>query len=202
MKKLLFLILLPIYLISTTLVINTARDDDKTISILHLIDDKKIFCEEILDENFQDKIICHLAKPIENSKPIENRFFTLQYYKNNVVITPKFKMNLYAVQGDFIENNEIVQYKEKEGRLHWIIVGYEKEPISFHKSEGDGLNFAVEFQKRAFPFIEELDLDGNPAKDISNANIMSRLKQFYQEKKFEMALSECDRILQHSSSSF
>ncbi len=202
MKKLLFLIILPLHLISATLIINTARDDDKTISILHLIDNEKISCEEVLDEDFQDKIICHLSKPVKNSKPIENRFFKLHYYKNNVVITPKFKMNLYALQGDLIENNEIVQYSEKKKRLHWVVIGYEKEPISFHKSSEDGLNFAIDFQKKDFPFIEELDLNGNPAKNISHAEIMSRLKQFYKEKKFDMALNECDRIFKNENSTF
>ncbi len=202
MKRLLFLIILPLHLISTTLIINTARDDDKTISILHLIDSEKILCEEVLDEKFQDKIICHLSKPVKNSKPIENRFFKLHYYKNNVVITPKFKMNLYAFQGDFIENSEIVQYSEKVKRPHWVVIGYEKEPISFHKSDEDGLNFAIDFQKKDFPFIEELDLNGNPAKDVSHAEIMNRLKQFYRDKKFDMALNECDRIFKNRHSTF
>ena len=188
MYKSIFLIFLPIYLISASIDINILRDNNQTYSIIHLRDSADIVCEVKMNDAFKDILICEfLGESLKKRELVENRFFKLDFSSKAVRITPKYHFDYYPFQETFIRDNEL-HAKSTNRYPHWIVVGYEKTTDIYHKKSKTGLGFPIEFASSAFPSIGELDFDLNPIVKTSNASALVKIKEAYRRKQYRKVL--------------
>jgi hypothetical protein len=199
MYKSIFLILLPVYLISASINMNILRDNNQTYSIIHLEDSAKIACEMKMNETFKDELICRFfAKPLQRSEAIENRFFKIHFSPQEIKITPKYKLRYYAFKKTFIKDS-VVDTHKKYPSMHWIIVGFKRDLGLFTKTNHAGLAFPITFAKRPLPSIGELDFDLNPLQKNQSASSIAKIKEAYHDRRYEKVLTETSYLLEEKT---
>ncbi len=202
MIKSIFLILLPLYAISGTLVLNLARDDNKTYSFMHLEDSQGITCSTKMNHDFKDQIICVFKTALNHPRePLENRYFKIDFLHKKVVVTPKYNFEYYPMKKTFIKDNRIETAKNAVAR-HWILIGFKGKSALFLKKKTRGLSFPVIFKKSALPAIGELDFDLNPIEKNSHAKALVKIKELYHDKKYQKVLDEVNYLLEGEQSLF
>ncbi len=202
MIKSIFLILLPLYVISATLTLNVVRDNNRTYSILHLEDNEKIRCSKEMNSDFKDQLICHFTNPLtKRHQPLENRYFNIDFFTNKIVVTAKYNFEYYPLKKTFIKDDTIDSYKATAYR-HWIVIGFKGESTLYGKRENIGLSFPVTFKKSPLPMVGELDFDLNPIEKTQDAKSLVKIKKYYHDKKYEKALKEVNYILEEKPTLF
>ena len=200
MIKAIILILFPFYLISATLTLNIAKDDNKSFSILHLDDTGKIDCSLRLDSRLKDQIVCDLDKRISKiDKPIEDIYFKIYFQDKKVIISPKFNFDIYSYDDDFIETNIVKNYLNANSK-HWMIIGYKGKHRLFSKIDKDSLNFDIVFKKSELPYIGELDFDLKPKNRADDAKFVERIKSSFKNGDYSIVIDKCDNFLNYEFS--
>ncbi len=202
MIKSIFLILLPIYLISGTLALNVMRDNNKTYSIMHIEDSETIKCNVKMNIDFKDQIICQFKNKLtSHHEPLENRYFKIEFFDNSIVVTPKYNFEYYPMKKTFIKDHTIDTFKGLSYR-HWIVIGFKGRSMLYTKNKNTGLSFPIEFKQNALPIIGELDFDLNPIEKNRNAKALVKIKELYHDKKYEKVLKEANYLLSENKSIF
>ncbi len=202
MSKLIFLIFFPIYLISGTLTLNLARDNNVTFSVCHIDDTQPFLCKEVLNDLFKKELLCTLSQPITGrTAPLENRFFKIYFKGKSVRIVPKYHCHFYPYSDTFIDDQN-VSTSMKQGSLHWMIVGFKKRTRLFAKENSNGLDFPITFEHNEVPFIGELDYNLKPVTHKEYADEMERIRGAYRKKQYEEVLDRVERFEQGESNSF
>ncbi len=201
MLRSIYLIFFPLYLISATLTINVAKDNNETFTLIHLDDIDQFLCKKEFDQSFKDQIICTLKRTItQREHPIEDRFFKIYFYDKRVVIVPKENFNLYNYSDNFIDETNISTNLQKPSK-HWVIVGYNKNRL-FSRLTDDALNFDITFYRNKKPFIGELDFNLLPISDAKEAKLFNSIKKSYQKKEYDIVINKCDDFLHYPTNEF
>jgi tetratricopeptide (TPR) repeat protein len=202
MYKLIFLIFFPLYLISATITINIAKDNNSTFSIIHLNDEAPFLCKKVMNSDFKDEVICSLSKPITKRKePLENRFFKIYFHANTITITPKNRYNFYSYSTSFITDKNITTSNTKPA-THWIVVGYKKENRFFANQDKDALDFDLPISTKELPYIGELNFDLKPVTDHKDAQFITKIKNNYKKEKYQKIIDEVDYFLRDGDNEF
>jgi hypothetical protein len=202
MHKSIFLIFLPLYLISASINMNIMRDNNQTYSIIHLEDSHNIECKVQMNDVFKDELICHFQRSmLKDTKPIENRYFKILFQGNRVKIAPKYYFHYYPFKKSFIRDS-VVDSNKKASYKHWIIVGFKKKSTIFSTKKSDGLAFPIRFEKLSPPIVGELNFDLHPVEKNIDANAILRIKRAYEEKKYDKVLKETSYLLEEKKSVF
>ncbi len=202
MIKSIFLILFPIYLISGTLALNVVRDNNKTYSIMHIEDSETIRCDVKMNSDFKDQIICQFKNILtHDAEPLENRYFKIDLFDKQIVVTPKYNFEYYPLKKTFIKDKTIDTDKGLS-YSHWIIIGFKGKSTLYTKKRESGLSFPIEFKKSTLPAIGELDFDLNPIEKNINAKALVKIKALYHDKKYEKVIKEADYLSSEEKSSF
>ncbi len=201
MKNIISLILFAIYANSASLILNEAKDDNQTFSIIHVVDDKDFICKKTITKDFKDIVICSFSKIVTPSIYESNRDFIIKSNSNDINIIPKAKVNLYRLQEDFAITNKIIFDIKKAGK-HWIIVGYKDKISLLQNSNKDGLDFDIEYQDKEIPYVGSLGLDGLPITQRRDASQMSQVRNSYENKNYDTTIQLANKILDENSGSF
>jgi len=202
MYKSIFLIFFPLYLISATITMNVAKDNNSTFSIIHLNDEAPFLCKKVMNRDFKDEVICNLSKPVtKRSEPLENRFFKIYFEKNRVILSPKNRYNFYSYSSSFIDDKNITTSNTKPA-THWVIVGYKKPNRLFANQDKDALDFDLALSMKELPYVGELDFDLNPVTDHKDAQSLTKIKNKYEKEKYEKTIDEVDYFLRDSENEF
>ena len=202
MFKSIFLIFIPVYLISGTLALNVIRDNNKTYSIMHIEDNETIKCDVKMNSDFKDQVICQFKNTLtKHDEPLENRYFTIDFFNNKIIVTPKHHFEYYPMKKSFIKDSTIDTYKGLS-YSHWVVVGFKGKSTLYTKKKSDGLSFPIAFKNNTYPSIGELDFDLNPINKNINANAIVKIKELFRDKKYEKALKEIDFLLSEEKSTF
>lgn len=200
MSRLIFLILLALYLNASNLSINLIKDDNITYSILHLRDTNLIKCYQTDDDHFKEIVICQLQNRISKREaPIEDRYFKVNFEDNLVEIRPKYHFLLYSYDENFT-SSKIVKTSTKDLSKHWVVVGYRDESKLFKKRSEEGINFPIEFHSFKLPIIGELDFDKKPLINPKKGQKILRIKNLYKEKKYERVIQSVETFLRDEES--
>ncbi len=196
MYKLIYLILFPIYLVSATMHVNIMRDNNETYSIVHIQDTDKIVCKEGMDVNFKNFLECHFKKNlIRKNEPLENRYFKINISGKDIKIVPKFDYAFYPFKKTFVMDS-IVEVDREKAYKHWVVVGFKNSSDLFLKRDSTlGLQFPIKFTHKQVPIIGELDFDLNPINQSKNATAILKIKEAYNNRKYQKVLTECDYLL-------
>jgi len=202
MFKSIFLIFLPLYLISASLNMNVMRDNNQTYSIVHIEDKDDISCKVSMNSAFRDELICQFKTPLlKRKEPIENRYFKIEFFTDTIRITPKYHYEFYPFKKSFIKDNTLNTNKDYP-YSHWTVIGFKGKSNLYTKEEKDGLSFPVVFDKNDLFSVGELDFDLIPINKNRNANTIVKIKQDYRDKKYEKVLKKCDFLLEDANSIF
>jgi tetratricopeptide (TPR) repeat protein len=191
-------------LLALEISINSAIEDHKHYSILHLREKNNFACEEIVDDFSRvKKIICAFpTKPLKNVKNIQNDFFKVETFVKNkmyfIVIYPFKKIKLFPVIFDMTQEDSVYNADVSLAK-HWMIVGYfDKLPL-IHKDEKSeiGINFPFYLDKDKLPYVGGLDIKGNPIhiKKVGDVTDYLKVKKYFNAKKYDICLETIDSIL-------
>ena len=197
MIKAIILILFPFYLISATLTLNIAKDDNKTFSILHLDDYREFGCKIELDSKLKDQIICTInSGTLKYNKSLEDRFLKIYFKDKRVIISPKYNYHIYNYDDNFIKSNLVKNNNIKDSK-HWMIVAYKGEHRLFSKIDKDSLNFDILFAQRELPFIGQLDFDLKPKESGDDAKFLERIKKSFLRGEYSIVIDRCNNFLDY-----
>jgi tetratricopeptide (TPR) repeat protein len=202
MIKVIILIFLSMNLISSTITVNMARDEGKTFSTIHIISESDIACYKRINSDFKDEIRCEFNRAIKSiiNSP-ENLYFKIESDSKSISITSKYKTNLYPIPNDFITKDKI--YTKRNGKYkHWVVIGYKDLPVSYEINQNIDLNFPIEYKKNNSPYIGALNLDEKPLQNDKEVTLMSNIRDSFKNKKYDMTLSYCDKMLNSKNSSY
>ena len=184
--------------------INSAKEDHKKFSTLHIEDEDKFLCQKELND-FKEtiKVICAFPKqPSKDIKRIQNDFFKVDTQIKNktffLIIKPFQKMKLIPVEFDLAKEDSVYTSDVKLSR-HWMIVGY-SDAIPFSKENkysDKSINFPFFMQSDMLPYVGGLDVEGKPVriKQVQDIKEFMRMKQFFEKADYERALDKLEDIL-------
>ena len=184
-----------------TLILNEAKDDNQTFSIVHITDDEDFICKKTITKEFKDIIICSFPKAVTPNILESNRDFVIKSISKDIKILPKSKVNIYKIQDNLLISNKLTFDIDSAGK-HWIIVGYKNNISLLQNNNKEGLDFDIEFQASDLPFVGSLGLDGLPITQRKDASQMSQVRSAYENKDYEKTIQLSDNILDENSGSF
>jgi len=181
-----------------------AREDSQKYSILHLQNDQNFLCQsEKNNFNIATKIICAFSKkPNLKFQKLQNDFFKIESIVKNksffLIITPLHNMKLYPMIFDLKYDNSVFDSKVTISK-RWTIVGYiSKMPfLKKQQKSQTSINFPFYMAKDKMPFVDGLDLKGNPVyiKKPQDVSDYLKVKQYYKQEQYEKCLDLIDDIL-------
>jgi len=184
--------------------INSAEQNHKRYSILHLRNSEDFVCEEFKDDyEHVTQIICAFNKrPIQLLKKMQNNFFNINTLVKEktffVIIHPKYNIKLFANIFNLTQDNSVYEPNVTKTK-DWFVVGYkEKLPLIHKKSKVDkSINFPFFMDKDKLPYVGGLDIKGNPIylKKVEDVTEYLKIKKQFQEKKYENLLESIDEVL-------
>ena len=198
MKNIIILILFTLQIDAASIIVNFAKDENKTFSTIHLQDSKEILCRKI-DLNLDKyKIKCDFFERVDqNIKKRENKHFDIFFDNKSIIIVPKFEASLYPVIEELPQNSEILKNSTTKHN-HWIIVGYKNRPTMFKKNTNLGIDFPVAFYEPNLPSVGVLDLEEKPIETTVEAKRLANIKSLYQKQKYEDVIEMVDILLEDS----
>lgn len=205
MLKFLLFTILYTNLLALELTLSSAKEDFVKYSILNIKNNNKFICQENKD-NFDvvTKIICAFENaPNTKFTNLQNDFFKLESkIKNKVfflIIKPNYKIKLYPMIFDLVKDDTTFNANVKFAS-HWMILGYkEKIPyIKETKRQEVSLNLPFSLVKDNLPYVGGLDIKGNPVhiKKVQDVTDYINVKKYYNQKKYDKALSLIDEIME------
>jgi tetratricopeptide (TPR) repeat protein len=201
MKNIIYLILFTIYAHAASLTLNEAKDNNKSFSILHIVDSEEFSCEVKMRSDFKDIVICQFPELISPAISKSNRDFSIESVENELRIIPKGKMILNSLQDDFIMANSI-KTDITRNHKHWIVIGYKEDIKLFKQNRKDGIDFDIVYQDRGLPFVGSLDLAGLPIVQKSDAIGMRQIREAFKEKDYERVIKFSDDLLENRDKIF
>ena len=184
--------------------INSAKQDYSPYSILHLRNSEAFVCEETKDDFANvTQIICAFNKrPIQVLKKIQNNFFQIETRIQKetffVIIHPMQQMKLYANIFNLTKDKSVYEPDVTQAK-DWFIIGYKKKLplISTKRKPNNTLNFPFFMDKDNLPFVDGLDIKGNPIfiKRVEDVEEYLKIKKKFQAKKYETLLDDIDEVL-------
>lgn len=197
MKKILFLCFC-VYLYSFELYINSGKEINKNISVLHIKNNTDITCDKLQDENLKPYFKCSVKG---KSRLLSNQDLTLfkLEFKNSkdtldIYIYPKTNVSIVDSEQKLYDTNVVFASSKKVSKnFTFIFFPYTQGVLS-----PNGLDFDVIFPDLQTPFIEGLDLDQNPVNISDNSDINSYLsiKKYYDNKQYKELLDLCNMSLE------
>lgn len=202
MKNIIYLILVSFHLYGASLTINEAKDHNISYTIMHIKNDLPFVCEMKMQDDFSNKVICTFSTDLQKNINTSNRHFQVQSNKNQLVITPLKKVDIAPVQKDYVTDN-ILKSNTNVNQPHWLIIGYEGQtPLLQQQLQEPGLDFDVVFKDYGYPFIGTLDLDGLPIVQNDDAKSMVRIREAYEEGRYENVLQLVDNLLERGNNDY
>ncbi|MBZ7985298.1 hypothetical protein AVANS14531_02945 [Campylobacter sp. Cr9] len=197
MKKLLLLCSF-VYLYSFELFINTGKEANKDISVLHIKNNTDITCDDLHDENLKQYIKCSVKGKSRLLANQDLSLFKLEFQnkkdKLDIYIYPKTNVSIINSEQKLYENNIVFSSnKNKSKNYTFVFYQYPQGHLS-----PNGLDFDVIFPDLKTPFIEGLDLDQNPVNisDNSDINAYLSIKKYYDNKQYKELLDLCNTALE------
>lgn len=181
-----------------------AKENHQKYSILHIKDKNKFLCQKKIDDF--DKIvgiICAFsAKPAQKFKKIQNDFFQIKTEIKNktffLIIKPFKNMKLIPVIYDLSKDTTTYDVDIKLSK-HWMIIGYDKELpfIKKQKYKNNSLNFPFTLNENMTPFVDGLDLKGEPVyiKKVEDVKEFIKVKKLYAKRDYDLGLEKIDDML-------
>ena len=186
--------------------IDTAKEDFKNYSLLHIENNKQFLCQEIKNDfKATTEIICAFnQKPSQEIPQLNNDFFHIDsFIKKGVFfisIKPTFKVKLEANIFD-LSKDDITFASHITLAKNWTLIGYKtKLPLIYKDEKSDNsLNFPFFLQKEHYPFVGSLDIKGNPVyiKSVNDVSKYLQVKKLYEKKNYNSALDTIDDILEN-----
>jgi len=183
---------------------NSAKENNKKYSTLHLRDIDKFLCQrEINDFKVTTKVICAFAKqPSQDIKKLQNDFFTIdtQIKKKTffLIIKPFKKMKLIPIVFNLAQDNSIYSSDVKLSK-HWMIIGYDEELplIKEQKYNENATNFPFIMGRDKLPYVGGLDVQGRPVKvkQVQDIKEFVRIKDLYAKDEYDRALDKIEDVL-------
>ncbi len=195
--RLLFLICLAFKLFAFELYINSGKEANKDISVLHIRNNTDITCDKLQDENLKIYYKCVVngkSRLIANQDlPLFRLDFQNKRNKLEIFIYPKINVSLVDSEQSLFKDNIVrASHKKSSKRFTFIFYSYPQGSLS-----PNGLDFDVIFPDLKTPFIEGLDLDQNPVNisDNSDINAYLGIKKYYENKQFRELFDLCNIAL-------
>ena len=196
--RLLFLICLAFNLFAFELYINSGKEANKDISVLHIRNNTDITCDKLQDENLKIYYKCVVngkSRLIANQDlPLFKVIFHNKKNKLDIFIHPKTNVSIVDSEQRLYEDNIVrASHKRSSKRFTFIFYSYPQGFLS-----PNGLDFDVIFPDLKMPFIEGLDLDQNPVNINDNGDINAYLgiKKYYENKQFRELLDLCNSSIE------
>ncbi|MCH9812774.1 MAG: hypothetical protein K0U47_02395 [Epsilonproteobacteria bacterium] len=158
-------------------------------------------CEIRMRDDFKDIVTCTFNKRVTPEIIQTNEFFDIHSMNNKLVIVPNYQMTLSTLQKNFVRA-KVISSDIVKPRRHWVVVGYKANTKLFKKSNKDGINFDISFPEKALPFVGSLDLNGLPVMIKSDARHITRIKEAFEELKFNKVIQLADNLLSEENNSF
>lgn len=182
-----------------------AKENFQNYSTLHIKEKEKFMCEEHKNDfDITTQIICAFSKqPANKFRKLENDFFEINsVLKDNtffLIITPIFKIKLYPMVFDLSIDETVYQANVKLSD-HWMIIGY-KDKLPYIKNDkisDNAIDFPFYISKDSFPYVGGLDIKGNPVhiKKVQDVTDYLQIKKYYNNKKYELALSLTNEVIE------
>ncbi len=196
---------LSINLFALEISFDSAKDNFQKYSTLHIFHEEPFYCQEIKNDfNVITEVVCAFNKrPSRNLQKLQNDFFTLTSFSKKetffVSIKPVYKMMLLCDRFDL--SKESSTFSATPGISNrWILIGYKEQlPLIFKDEKTqEGINFPFHLAKDMLPFVDSLDIKGNPVhiKRVGDVKEYINIKRYYEDKKYERALEVIDEILE------
>lgn len=197
--------LLSINLFALEISFESAKDDFEKYSTLHIFNEEPFYCQEIKNDfDVTIEVVCAFNKrPARNLQKLQNDFFTLSSLSKKetffISIKPVYKMVLICERFDL--SKESTTYSATPGISNrWSLIGFkEKLPLVFQDDKvQEGINFPFYLDKDMLPFVDSLDIKGNPVhiKRVGDVKEYINIKRYFEEKKYEKALEVIADILE------
>ena len=203
MLKYLLFALLPFNLYALEVSLSGAKEDFTKYSTLHIRDKDKFLCQSTKNDfDVTTEIVCAFrTQPTAKFKKLQNDFFEITSLNKKktffIIIKPIHKIKLYPMIFDLTKDSTLFNADVKLSS-HWMIVGYkDKLPyIKNDKKPDTAINFPFLLSKDSLPFVGGLDIKGNPVhiKKVQDVTDYLKIKQLYNEKKYEDCLDLIDEI--------
>ena len=203
MLKLILSSLLLSNLFALEISIDSAKENYKKYSTLHLKEKDTFLCEEKIDD-FSEviKIVCAFSKqPFNDIRKIQNDFFEINTRKKNdtffLIITPFHKIKLIPFVFNLSEDDEVFQADVKISK-HWMVIGYdEKMPFINERKKESGINFPFVMKKDKLPYVGALDIKGNPIyfDKVQDVSDYIKIKNYYKDGKYEACIDLISDVL-------
>jgi tetratricopeptide (TPR) repeat protein len=202
--SLLLLLLLSTNSLALEISINSAKEDHKKFSTLHIRDDAKFLCQKELND-FKEtiEVVCAFSKkPNQEINKIQNDFFIVDTKVKKktffLIIKPFKKMKLLPVVFDLTQESSVYASDIKLSK-HWMIVGYKEKPPFINDQEyaQDTINFPFLMKEDMLPYVGGLDIEGKPVKikQVKDIKDFLRVKEFYAKADYERALDTLEDVL-------
>ena len=204
MLRLVLPLFLSFNLFALEILINSAKEDSAKYSILNLKNSQKFLCQEEIDDfNTVTKVICAFKnKPSSKLKPIKNDFYQIDSFIKNktffIVITPFFKIKLVPIIFNLVTDNTVYT-KNTTLSNYWVIVGYkDKLPLIYQDKKSEiGLNIPFVMDRYNLPFVDGLDMKGNPVhiKKVQDVTSYLQIKKYFKKKDYNKCLDLIETVM-------
>ncbi|MBL0687387.1 MAG: hypothetical protein JJV94_06145 [Sulfurospirillum sp.] len=199
--KLFFLIIFTTQLFSLTIVLNSAKFNDKPYAILHIKDSEPVDCK-IAPQSKNKKIyLCKFNKIINT--PIESKempLVTIDFLEKKkefyVRIEPKVHSRLVETKSPLYLVDEVSSIKSNDIKNQWSIFLYDKIILG-KKPLNENINFPIHYPKNIKPYIGALDLNGAPISYVQSKDIelYVDLKENFKNKKYNKVANDSIDII-------
>jgi predicted negative regulator of RcsB-dependent stress response len=177
---------------------NSAKDDNREFSIIHLIDDATIRCDKIQKSVDRYMYVCAVDKILLNTlSKKDTKYFSIDFMQDRnrlfVKINPKFNSKIFPITNDLVHEKVVDTNVDTEYAEHWIVVGYESTLPLFDKLDSDkGIDFPVTFSEPEIPHVGALDLSGNPLLLTRNRDLRfyKAIKELYDDHNYRDVLKK------------
>ncbi|MBR8465467.1 hypothetical protein KDE13_03715 [Campylobacter sp. faydin G-140] len=208
MKKALFILFLPIFLLAFNLSLNSGIENNKPYSVLHLSDDNEFECVEQILAYDTKRYVCMLddgALPhIDDTiLPLMDIKYKKQDGKLFIIIMPKAYSRILNIPVE-LYNSKSVYRSSGTISKHFSIVIDQNLP-EFDVKRPSGLNFAPEFFDMLYPSIGALDLNHSPIEgmDSNDIDLYINIKQAYDRGMYPSVVNDTQiAISRHPQSIF
>lgn len=197
-----FLILMTVNLFGLEVIINTAEENKKLYSIMHLIHDEPFRCTQNIDHyGATTEIVCPFERrPSNRFTRSENLFFKLNSDVRggtfNIRITPKKAVMLIPMHYD-LKTNPQIEIERNATSTYWQLIGFEDKIPFLSRRRGGGINFPVGIETFSLPHAGALDIAKRPIFFQESRDIQEylRVKRLMEAGNFEQALFVIDDLV-------
>ncbi len=195
MKYAIILIFLSFNLLhAVTLTVNKAREENASVTIVHIVNDRPFRCEKSLRDDFKKSVVCRFSPPLQDHIDRKEEDIEIRTRPEGLELLPAGVVHLYAVPTGLVGVQEVA-YGEDGPSRHWIVVASEKPLSLFETDEEEGLHFAIPFAQKMPPHVGTLDIDAKPLQHSKIADAIKKLKELYRKKMYPNVINSANILL-------